>query len=140
MPFALVIIGLILILSGYQNTHAALGKQLAADFTGEGNFFWWVLAIGVVGAIGYATRFQTASRMFMALILIAMVLKNGGVFDKVREAIARGPVTPTPEATPSLGGAIASDLLGSSNPGSDLMGRMVAPFSRATRQFFGLEN
>lgn len=94
MPFALVLLGLILIISGVKNTHRALGQSLVDDFTGPGNFFYWVGAIGAVGAVGYWEKARPLSHAFLVLILVAMVLSNGGFFARLQEAFARGPVAP----------------------------------------------
>lgn len=71
MPFALVIIGLILIVTGVRDTYAALGTQLQQDGP---QFVKWALAIVAVGLLGYVQKLRTFSNTFMALILIAMVL------------------------------------------------------------------
>lgn len=94
MPFALVTIGLIMIVSGSRDTYAALGRELVADFTGPGNFTYWLVALGAVGSLGYIPALRGFSRGFMALILISMVLKNGGVFDQFTSALNLGPVRP----------------------------------------------
>lgn len=99
MPFALVVIGLVMIVTGAQNTHAALGEQLRKDFTGPNNFIFWIASIGAVGAIGYVESFRNFSRAFMALILIAMILSNRGFFDQFSAALRSGPV-----ASPTGGG------------------------------------
>lgn len=114
MPFALVTIGLILVITGARNTHKDFGATLAADFTGPGNFTWWLVAIGSVGALGYIRGMEGFSRAFMALIIISMVLKNGGVFDKAREALAKGPIAPVAAAsnTPGGSGVTDSSLIG----------------------------
>lgn len=92
MPFALVIIGLIMIVSGSRDTYKQLGAELQSDFTGEGNFLYWLVAIGGVGMLGYVKELRGFSRAFMALILIAMVIRNGGVFDQFTAAIGAGPI------------------------------------------------
>jgi len=94
MPFALVFIGLIMIVSGSRDTHAALGKELIADFTGEGNFLYWFAAIGVLGAVGSIPQFKNFSRVFMTLVLVAMVIRNGGFFDKLSTALKGEVVQP----------------------------------------------
>lgn len=102
MPFALVTFGLIMIVVGAKGTHAQFGAQLKADFTGPGNFTYWLASIGAVGAVGYVNPFREFSHAFMALIIIAMVVHNGGVFDKLSEAIAKGPLAPSqPSYAPS---------------------------------------
>ena len=90
MPFALLIIGILLVVVGFQNTHKEFGKQLVNDFSGQNNFLIWVAALGIVGAIGYIKEFQGFSRAFMVLIIVVMLLKNQGVFDKFSTTITQG--------------------------------------------------
>lgn len=99
MPFALVTLGLILIVSGARDTYKALGAQIVGDFTGSGNFTYWIASIGAVGAAGYIKPIQPLSRAFLALILLAMVLSNGGIFQQFTEALSAGPIEPTPDDT-----------------------------------------
>jgi hypothetical protein len=119
MPFALVIMGLIFVVTGVKGTIGALGSQLKDDFTGPGNFFYWFAAIGSIGALGSIQEFRAFSRMFMTLILVAMIIKNGGVFDKLMQAIASGPVAPERD-TKSTGSEKGSTLLGSIVPGASI--------------------
>ncbi len=112
MQFALVFIGLLMVVTGVRNTHAALAAQLRSDFTGPGNFLYWVAAIGVVGSIGYAQTFRSFANMFLALIIIAMVLANKGFFAQFKSALDTGP-TASPTAAPT-GSANLSPL----TPGS----------------------
>lgn len=76
MPFALVFVGLLLIITGFQNTYKQFGAQVQGDFSGKGNFLYWLLAILIVGAIGYVKSLQGFSRAFMALILLSILLSN----------------------------------------------------------------
>lgn len=99
MPFALITIGLILVITGARNTYAAFGREIASEFTGPGNFTWWLLAFGAIGSLGYIEQLRFFSRAFMALVLISMVLKNGGVFNQVTQALQQGPIAPV--ASPS---------------------------------------
>lgn len=108
MPFALVFIGLILIITGAKDTYAALGKQLVTDFTGSKGFIVWIVAIGAVGSLGYVEKLRPFSRIFMVLIIVSMVIKNGGVFDKLQEAINTGPVAPKTDKTVSSADIVTS--------------------------------
>lgn len=94
MAFVLVVSGLLMIVTGAKGTYAAFGSQLAGDFTGPGNFTYWIAAIGAVGAVGYVDALRTISRLFLALILIAMVLANKGFFDQLTAALKAGPTAP----------------------------------------------
>jgi len=91
MPFALVTIGLIMIVTGARDTYKQFGTQITEDFTGSGGFLYWIAAIGAVGALGYVPSLRTFSRVFMGLIIVAMVLRNGGFFDKLQQALQQGP-------------------------------------------------
>lgn len=106
MGYALVIAGLLMIVTGARGTYAAFGKQLAGDFTGPGNFTYWMVGIGSVGALGYIKPLEQFSRWFMTLIIIAIFLADRGFFAKFTEALKTGPVAPTvPSAAPSGGAA-----------------------------------
>lgn len=94
MPFALVFIGLLLIVTGAKNTYREFGAELTADFTGQGNFTWWIASLGTIGALGYIKELQTFSRLFMTLIIVAMILSNRGVFAQATSALQSGPKTP----------------------------------------------
>lgn len=95
MPFALVFIGLLLIVTGAKNTYREFGAELTEDFTGDGNFTWWIVSLGSIGALGYIKELQTFSRLFMTLIIVAMLLSNRGVFAQLTGALQSGPTTPT---------------------------------------------
>lgn len=101
MPFALVIIGLLMIITGINNTYSPFASQLQKDFSGSKSFIVWILALGSVGALGYVKDLRQFSHYFMALILLSMILSNKGVFQNFQAAIAAGPIAPTasPDAT-----------------------------------------
>jgi hypothetical protein len=90
MPFALLIIGAVLLVSGVRNTTGGqngLFALLTSDFTdtGQGSFTHWILAILVIGMIGYIDSLQKLSRMFLVLVIISMVVSNGGFFQKFNQ-------------------------------------------------------
>jgi hypothetical protein len=76
MPFALVTVGILFIVVGFQDTYKQLGAQVQKDFTGKGNFIYWLIAIGVLGAIGYVKEFQTFSRAMITLLIVALFLSK----------------------------------------------------------------
>lgn len=105
MPFALVTIGLLMIVAGARNTHGQFGRMLSEDFTGPDNFLYWLAGIGAVGAVGYYEPARGFSRAMLVLLLVAMVLSNGGFFAKFRDAIANA--SPGSGASPAQAAASA---------------------------------
>lgn len=125
MPFALLTIGALLIISALRGTYSSLGKQLVADMVGSGSgtgFIAWVAAIGAVGAIGYAPDLRTPSRILLGLIFLGILISNQGVFAQLK-SIALNPPQPTAAGAgavqdPALTGSIPVTLTGSSGSGS----------------------
>jgi hypothetical protein len=114
MPFALLFIGILLIVVSIRNTEQAFLALLVGDFSGTGNFFYWVLAIIVVGVVGYIPRAKPVSDALLVLILLALVLtaSKSGVFTQLTAALGS---TKTPSANEGTNTASAglSGLLSS---------------------------
>lgn len=108
MPFALVTIGLIMVVTGARDTHTQLASSIREDFIGPQSFLWWIAAIGAVGSLGYVKSLRPFSHAFMALILISMVLSNEGLFTKLTDALNKGPE----EIDVAVNGDTASNLIG----------------------------
>lgn len=77
MAFALIAIGLVMLVSAVRNTTADLTKLIKGDFTGQGNFVYWLVSILVIGAIGYIPALRPVSRVFLALVIVVLFLKKG---------------------------------------------------------------
>lgn len=73
MPFLLLIIGALLFIVAYQNTHADVGKALAQDVP---PFLKWGAAIAAVAALGWIPGMRDLSRWLLALVLVVIVLTN----------------------------------------------------------------
>jgi hypothetical protein len=118
MPFALLLIGAVLIIAAIRGTYADLGKQLTTDFTGSGSgsFLVWIAAIGAVGALGYSPVLRTPARMLLALVILAMVLTNGrrGLFSRLQQAVAATPAAQPGIADQPLTGSVPVQLQGGS--------------------------
>lgn len=91
MAYILSFIGVLLIVTGARDTWRQFGSTLYNDMIGSGGFIYWIVAIGIIGAIGYYHPLKTFSRAFIALIVIVFVLKNGGLFSQLQQALAQGP-------------------------------------------------
>jgi hypothetical protein len=88
MPLALITIGAVLLISAGLGTHQQLLALLKNDFSGPNNFFFWILALGVVGLLGYIPKMRPLSIGLIALVLISIFLKKGvGFFDQIKKAL-----------------------------------------------------
>jgi hypothetical protein len=136
MGIAFTLTGLVLIVTGAQNTYPQLGTQLQKDFTGQSNFTYWVVSIAAVGVLGYIPSLRTFSTWFMALILLALFLSKGqGFFSQFSAALASGPVAPSGNAasTPASPGSTSASLGNTNTPGSK-----ATNFSNALTNMLGL--
>jgi hypothetical protein len=84
MPFALLIIGAVMLISAAKGTTTqgpnggpGLFTLLQSDFTGSDNFLYWFLVILVIGAIGYVPKLKPFSVAFLALVVIVLFLSKG---------------------------------------------------------------
>ena len=87
MPFALLIVGTLLLVSGVRGTSGQLATLVKQDFTGSGNFIYWIVAILILGAIGYSDELKPLSRIFTVLVIVVLFLSNGGFFQQFTSAL-----------------------------------------------------
>lgn len=94
MPFVLVIIGATFLVAAVRNTQSSLTTLLHGDFTGQGNFLYWLVAIFIIGAVGYVPRFKPFSVAFLVLVILVLLLTrgnpnttSGGFFTKFSQAL-----------------------------------------------------
>ncbi len=100
MPFVLIIIGIVLLTVAVRNTQDDLFHLLQGDFTGDNNYIYWVLAILVIGAVGYIPRLKPISTAFLILVVLVLFLKKGtGFFDSFNAQLKAG--TSGTAATPA---------------------------------------
>lgn len=138
MPYALVTIGLLMIITGINNTYSPFAAQLQSDFTGSKSFFVWIIAIGSVGALGYINNLRQFSHYFMALILIALILSNKGVFANFQAAIASGPKQPVANSTSGTSASSTTDTNSATTPNQGPFGS--TPQSAGENKAFGWFN
>lgn len=119
MPFALAIIGIVLVVAGSRGMGnvRALSQLLVGDFTGQNNFLTWIFAIGMIGMIGYVPGLEKFSRAFLILLFVVLLLATrGGFLARIREAFQNagsGSGTGTTAGTGSqIGNAVAGTLNG----------------------------
>jgi hypothetical protein len=78
MPLLLIGSGLVLVLTGIKGNANSLYKLVASDFTGPNSFIYWVVSILILGALGYIKGLENLSKLFMILVVIVLLLDNGG--------------------------------------------------------------
>lgn len=113
MPFVLIGVGILMGIVSFRNTQCQLGAQIAADFTGANNFFYWVAAIFIIGALGYVDELKAPSRALLGLVLVVMILSNKGFFNQFVSQLKSGSANPPPPPCQSpTGSQIAGGAMG----------------------------
>lgn len=103
MPVILILFGIILVTAAVRNTQDELFRLVQGDFIGPNNFIYWILAILIIGSLGYVPRLRPVSTMFMALVIVVLFLTRGkGFFDQFVSQISSATAT-APSKGPSLG-------------------------------------
>lgn len=85
MPFAILIFGIALLVSGFRGTSSQLFGLLKGEFTGTPSFGKWALAIAIIGGLGYIRSIRPITNSFLALVIIVLFLSNKGFFDKFQQ-------------------------------------------------------
>lgn len=103
MPIALLIVGIFLAVAGIKNNAATVGTVLKDDFSGAGSFWYWIAAVVIIGSVGYYTKAETVSRMFLVLIVLVFALSNEGIYSRIVAALEN------PQPAPSNDAALGAD-------------------------------
>jgi hypothetical protein len=98
MPFILLIIGGILIVTAFRNTYGDLATELETDVPA---FFPWALALAAVGALGWVPGLRPVSRWLLALVLVVLVMKNYSAFFSNLKGLGSAPSASTAQTTPA---------------------------------------
>ena len=73
MPFAVLLVGAILVIVAFNNSAPALVSELEADIP---PYFKWAAAIAAILGIGYIPGLRVPSRYLLGLVLLVILLKN----------------------------------------------------------------
>lgn len=117
MPFVIILVGILAIVSVVQGTYKELGNEVVTDLAGSaGNigYIYWVSSIVAVGAIGYYSPLQKFSRLFMFLIILGMILSNQGLFAKIQQALKSGPQSSGANSGDQINAAQVTQSIGQS--------------------------
>lgn len=93
MPLFLILIGLILVISGAKGTTKELASLLKDDFAptdSNVSFGVWIIAIVMVGALGYIPKLKPLSNAFLVLLFVGLMLSNRGFFAQFSRATKIG--------------------------------------------------
>ncbi len=131
MAIPLLIIGLLMVITGGRGTYAQFGSQVASEFQGQNSFTYWLLAIGILGAVGYITPLQKISRMLMALVILVIFLANKGFFAKFTAALKQGPVKPNALPQSSGAGILSPQMTSPGSSSTNPSGGNVVDFGSA---------
>lgn len=104
MPFVLLVLGLLFLVVAVRGTQDQFFALLKGEFTGTNNFLVWVLAIVILGLIGYLKPIRPVAHAMIGLIILVMIIANKGIFAQFNNAIRN----PTASAAPSQPAAIGS--------------------------------
>jgi hypothetical protein len=112
MPFALLIVGLILLVSAVRDSQDDLFTLVKGDFSGQGNFVFWVVSLLVIGGLGYIPKLKPISDGFLVLVLLVLFLTkgnpkqpgSGGFFEKFSAALKSTTATPAANTTATPAG------------------------------------
>jgi hypothetical protein len=101
MIIGLAIIGLLLIAVALKGTEHELAQRLQADLLGTDGFIAWIAAIVALGAVGYIPGLETASNYLLALLMVVVVVRNGGIWAQLQTALqAASAAGPAPSVAP----------------------------------------
>lgn len=90
MPLFLAFLGVAFLVSGIRGTHDQLISLVEGDFTGPNNFFYWILAIVIIGSFGYIDALKPLSDAFLVLVIVVLFLHNQGFFNQFTAAVKSG--------------------------------------------------
>ena len=106
MPFAFLIVGIMLVVSGVRGKTATLLGLVKNDFTGQKNFIYWTVSILLIGSLGYVDDLKPLSRAMLVLVICVLILSNGGFFQLFNQALqGLGNSSDNSTPSPSFGGA-----------------------------------
>src|SRR5258708_2096522 len=69
MPFAFLIVGTVLVISGVKGTSQQLLTLVKGDLQGKNGYLYWIVSILLIGSLGYIPAFKNFSRAFLVLVL-----------------------------------------------------------------------
>ena len=94
MAFLFLTAGVFFLIAGVRGKSADALKLLKGDLVGgSDSYLVWLGAILLIGAVGYIDELKPLSNAFLALVVIVLLLSNGGFFQQLQtqfQGVAHG--------------------------------------------------
>lgn len=88
MAISLIVIGLTLLVAAANLNVLTLSALVGGEFRGQNNFFYWIVAFIMIGALGYIPQLRKFSIALLALVVVAIALNKGsGFFTQIESAL-----------------------------------------------------
>lgn len=89
MPWAFIVVGALMCILAVKSDDSLhqFASTVSGDISGNSGFIKWIIAIVIIGAVGYLPDMEGLSTAFLVLLVISFVLSNSGVFQKAQEAL-----------------------------------------------------
>jgi hypothetical protein len=94
MAWGFILVGALLLVAAWKKKQGDLFALLKDDFTGEGNFIYWVLAIIALIALGTFRPIRPITDGFLGLVVLVIIIapyRNGrDLFSEFRSQVKEG--------------------------------------------------
>lgn len=126
MPIAVILVGALLIDLAFRGTEHDFAAQLGKDFGQGSQFLSWAAAILILGALGYVPALQRVSNLGVALVIVVLTLRNGGLFEQLKDVITNPPAASKahPLSEYGSGASSSSGASGSSSSSGGAQGAL----------------
>lgn len=89
MPFALIVIAVILMISAYRDTQDELFNIIKDVFDASTGFKYWILASIILGFLASINEIKKPVNMFIILMMVVLVLRQKGLYQKTIGSIKK---------------------------------------------------
>jgi hypothetical protein len=112
MPLAFLIVGVLFLVAAVRGKDYSdeLLTTIKDDFTGPNNFFYWGIALFIIGAVGYYKPLRGVSNSFLLLVIIVLFFSNRGFFQKFMDQISATQSYSASDLSPTDLGNVNKDL------------------------------
>jgi hypothetical protein len=97
VPLIAILAGLGMIVVAFRGTEHVFAQQAGKDFGQGSEFLTWFAAVTALGALGFYAPLRGLSNAAIALVIVVLVLRNGGLFTQLA-----GVITNPPAAYPAV--------------------------------------